>query len=216
MKPVIIAIDGVDYAGKSTIVGRLKEHFSAAGYRVETVNFPTGEGYGKKARKAFIDGDVSYTAECMVRNFVEVMDELQALDGPDLIIYDRHILSTVANQGLLQAHPHAVEFGAYTHEYAPQQYYVMTLPYAVAEERAMERAEEQGLGWDDGMTEKHLASEERWVALNRSYANGAQALANNMASTSFHNPQCHNQHVIDASFASMCMNISASLEKATA
>lgn len=216
MKPVIVAIDGVDYAGKSTMVSRIKAHFTEAGYRVETINFPTNESFGKKARQAFVNGDVALTAENMVRNFVEVMDSLSELSGPDLIIYDRHVLSTVANQGLLQAHPHAVEYGAYTHDYKPQQYYVMTLPFAVAEERAIERAEKEGLGWDDSMTDKHLASEENWVALNRCYVNGAQALANNMADTTFHHPQCHSQHVIDASFASICMNISASLEKARA
>lgn len=216
MKPVIVAIDGVDYAGKSTMVQRLKDHFTNAGYRVETINFPTNEGNGKLARKAFVEGDVATTAEHMVRNFVEVMDELSGLSGPDIIIYDRHILSTVANQGLLQAHPHAAELGLYHHPYKPQQYYVMTLPFSVAEERAIARAEAEGAGWDDGMTEKHLQSEERWVALNRSYVNGAQALSNNMEGTTFHNPQCHNQHVIDASFASICMNISASLEEVTA
>ena len=216
MKPVIVAIDGVDYAGKSTLVARLKEHFTNAGFRVETINFPTNDGFGKLARESFVAGDVAATAECMVKNMVEVMDSLSRLDPPDILIYDRHLLSTIANQGLLMAHPHAAETKAYSHPYRPQQYYVLTLPYLVAEERAMERAAREGADWDDGMTEKHLATEERWVALNRSYVNGAQALTNNMDGTTFHHPQCHSQNVIDSSFASICMNISAELDKVTA
>ena len=213
MKPVIIAIDGVDYAGKSTMVKRLKDHFTTQGYRVESINFPTNDGFGAKAREAFVSGDASETAEYMVENMVEVMDGLSQLDGPDLIIYDRHILSTVANQGLLAAHPRATEKGLYAHPYRPQQYYVLTLPFLIAEERATERAEREGVSWDDSVTEGHLSCEEKWVALNRSYAHGAQTLTNNMEGTTFHNPQCHSQNVIDSAFASICMNINAELDK---
>lgn len=174
MKPVIIALDGVDYAGKSTMVGRVKAELERSGYGVHVVGFPTNCGKGAVARECFLNDDAVGAAENMIGNMVEVLDGLHELSGPDVVIYDRFTASTYANQGFAVTESEIVSQNLAEHPMNPERYYVFTLAQDAAIERHEAMVAYVGKAWDDDRTEEVLYDEERWVEKNKAYNSAAK------------------------------------------
>ena len=92
MKPKIITFEGIDGAGKSTLVKSLRDHFTAKGLSV----LHTWEPWSASE----IDPDPFIaTMQLMIdrRRHCKMIRELS--DRYDLILIDRFDLSTVAYQG---------------------------------------------------------------------------------------------------------------------
>ena len=205
MKPVIIGVDGVDYAGKTTMVTAVKAALQLKGLTVEVVNFPTVDGFGLRARQSLVNGDVDSCARYMAMNMREVLDNLSALPGPDVIIYDRFIVSTCANQSIDLAVKEGGSVNLFAHPYCPDFYNVFTIPYSVALERAEKRSNETGVDWDETATAKYMSSEQSWVGLNRRYVSAIEPMRALMPTTNFASMRCDDtQHIDDAVNMMIC------------
>jgi len=100
----LITVEGVEGAGKSTQVTRLRAWLEGLGVRVVTTSEPDGTSLGVRLRDVL--GEVSLldpVAECLV--FAAARAEhvrrviRPALDGGALVLCDRYADSTVAYQG---------------------------------------------------------------------------------------------------------------------
>jgi dTMP kinase len=119
---VLIAIEGIDGAGKTTQVARLVDHFKANGVTPIQSKEPTDGSWGRKIRQSAQHGRMSPAEE--IEAFTEDRKEhVRNLIGPALesgrvVILDRYFYSTIAYQG---AHGGDVRvLDAAMHEIAPE------------------------------------------------------------------------------------------------
>ena len=100
---ILIAVEGIDGAGKTTLVGKLRDVLSAAGETVVNSKEPTDGKWGKMIRESAQSGRLRPVEE--LRAFVEDRREhvahkiRPALDRGDIVILDRYFYSTIAYQG---------------------------------------------------------------------------------------------------------------------
>jgi len=104
-KGVLIALEGIDGAGKTTMVSRLKEHFTRLHYKVSTFKEPTNGKFGQKIRKLSDGGREDTTPIGEMELFLFDRKEnceknvKPALDRNELVIMDRYYYSSIAYQG---------------------------------------------------------------------------------------------------------------------
>ncbi len=100
---MLIAIEGIDGAGKTTVSRYLFEELRRRGYDVVLLKEPTESEYGRKVRELLRSGKSNphlelelflKDREWNVRNNV-----LPALESGKIVIMDRYYYSTVAYQG---------------------------------------------------------------------------------------------------------------------
>ena len=100
---ILIAIEGIDGAGKTTQVELLARFFEAAGEPLVRSKEPTDGPWGQKIRQSAANGRMSWQDELAA--FVEDRKEhlrdkiLPALSRGETVILDRYFYSTVAYQG---------------------------------------------------------------------------------------------------------------------
>jgi dTMP kinase len=100
---ILIAIDGIDGAGKTTQLKLLAEGLLNAGEVVTASKEPTDGPWGRKLRQSAQDGRLSLNDE--IRAFVEDRKEhvasliLPALARGEIVLLDRYYYSTIAYQG---------------------------------------------------------------------------------------------------------------------
>ncbi|MGV7205182.1 dTMP kinase [Xanthomonas axonopodis pv. cajani] len=105
LKPggLLIAIEGIDGAGKTTLARRLAATLEAAGARVVLSKEPTNGLWGTQLRQSAATGRLSAEeeAELLIRDRHEHVDTLiaPALARGDIVILDRYFPSMVAYQG---------------------------------------------------------------------------------------------------------------------
>ncbi len=105
LKPggLLIAIEGIDGAGKSTLARRLATTLEAAGARVVLSKEPTNGPWGTQLRQSAATGRLSADeeAELLIRDRHEHVDTLiaPALARGDIVILDRYFPSMLAYQG---------------------------------------------------------------------------------------------------------------------
>lgn len=101
---VLIAIEGIDGAGKTTQTARVAEALRAEGYDVVTSHEPTDGPWGRRIRASASTGRMSPDDELAA--FLEDRKEhVATLIGPSLtagrvVIIDRYYFSSVAYQGV--------------------------------------------------------------------------------------------------------------------
>jgi dTMP kinase len=105
-KGVLIAIEGIDGAGKTTQVHRIKDYFSLKGFNCVTFKEPTDGQYGQEIRKlAQFGRNISPLEEMnlFLKDRIENKEKniLPALEKNSLVILDRYYFSSVAYQGPL-------------------------------------------------------------------------------------------------------------------
>lgn len=105
LKGQLIVIEGLEGAGKTTVIERLKKQFSKTNGVVVTRE-PGGTKFGEKLRNMILEQDLDPITELFLfeaarrEHFVNVV--FPALQAGKIIIMDRFIDSTVAYQTFLQ------------------------------------------------------------------------------------------------------------------
>ncbi|MCD0278510.1 dTMP kinase [Xanthomonas melonis] len=105
LKPggLLIAIEGIDGAGKTTLARSLATTLQTAGARVVLSKEPTNGPWGTQLRQSAATGRLSAEeeAELLIRDRHEHVDTLiaPALARGDIVILDRYFPSMVAYQG---------------------------------------------------------------------------------------------------------------------
>ncbi len=100
---IFIAVEGVDGAGKTTLVDRLCTALSAAGETVVRTKEPTDGQYGAKIRESATTGRMDLESE--LQAFIDDRHEhvaeviAPALERGEVVIVDRYFYSTIAYQG---------------------------------------------------------------------------------------------------------------------
>lgn len=106
-KGILIAIEGIDGAGKTSQTIRLRKYFEALGFDVDNFKEPTDGPYGKEIKELAIHGRNSVTPEHELELFLKDRAEdcekniKPALDKNKLVFLDRYYFSSVAYQGAL-------------------------------------------------------------------------------------------------------------------
>lgn len=107
-----IVFEGIDGAGKSSLVTALAEHLRAAGRTVVTSREPTYGPWGKKLRDTANTGrmtaaeEIHYLTEDRREHVRDLI--LPALARGETVILDRYFYSTAAYQGTRGADPDAI------------------------------------------------------------------------------------------------------------
>jgi dTMP kinase len=100
---VLLAVEGIDGAGKTTQVRLLAEALRRHGESVTTSKEPTDGPWGRKIRKSAATGRLSLEEEleAFVNDRIEHVRTLirPALDAGKIVILDRYFYSTIAYQG---------------------------------------------------------------------------------------------------------------------
>ena len=102
---MLIAIEGIDGSGKTTIARFLEEELKKIGYNVVRFKEPTDSEYGRKIKQILKERIVSPKEELelfLKDREVDVRDNiLPALKEGKIVIMDRYYYSTIAYQGAL-------------------------------------------------------------------------------------------------------------------
>ena len=102
---VLIAIEGIDGAGKTTMVRMLSDHFSRIQYQVSSFKEPTEGKYGQIIKKLAINGREHVSPEEEMNLFLLDRKEntekyiKPALERNEIVIMDRYYFSSIAYQG---------------------------------------------------------------------------------------------------------------------
>ncbi len=100
---MLIAFEGIDGAGKTTIVNFLKDELKKRGYNVVTFKEPTDSEWGRKIRQAFKDRSLKPEDELELflkdREWNVKRNILPSLKAGKIVIMDRYYYSTIAYQG---------------------------------------------------------------------------------------------------------------------
>lgn len=142
----LVAIEGLDGAGKSTQVKRLGERLAARGYKVVVTREPTEGTHGQRIRELATHGQRA-TAEEELRLFQEDRAEhlvqviAPALALGSVVISDRYTLSSVAYQGARGLDPAAILEESEARFPLPDIAVILELGPALGLERVRERGE---------------------------------------------------------------------------
>lgn len=103
----LISFEGIEGAGKSTQIIRLKDALEAQNFRVLVLREPGGTSFGEKLRHAILENrsELSPLAEAHLfassRAQLLIEVTLKELNVPNtIIIYDRYLDSSIAYQGI--------------------------------------------------------------------------------------------------------------------
>jgi dTMP kinase len=100
---ILLAVDGIDGAGKTTQVKLLADALRAAGENVLASKEPTDGQWGRRLRQSAQNGRLSLEDE--LHAFIEDRKEhvattiLPALAAGSVVLLDRYFYSTIAYQG---------------------------------------------------------------------------------------------------------------------
>lgn len=99
----LVVLEGIDGAGKSTVIRRMLAYFAEAGRECVTSFEPTRGPWGLKLRQSMIEGRLSLEEELelFLKDRAEHVENLilPALRQGKVVILDRYYISTAAYQG---------------------------------------------------------------------------------------------------------------------
>jgi len=96
---MLIAIEGIDGAGKTTIVKFLAEELKKRGYEVVTFKEPTDSEWGKRVRQEKLKPEEELELFLKDREWNVKNNIIPALKSGKIVILDRYYYSTIAYQG---------------------------------------------------------------------------------------------------------------------
>ena len=105
----LVVVEGIDGAGKSTVVRALAEHCASRGLACVTSAEPTRGPWGMKLRQSMTEGRLSLDKELahFLKDRAEHVEQIirPALAAGKVVLLDRYYLSTAAYQGARGADP---------------------------------------------------------------------------------------------------------------
>lgn len=137
----MIAIEGIDGTGKSTLAAALGEALRARGKGVVVSSEPTKGRYGMRVRELETKGREGVTAEQEAELFLRDREEhVREAIGPGLaagklVVLDRYYFSTMAYQGARGMDPKAIERANLAIAPPPDLLVILELPVSEALER---------------------------------------------------------------------------------
>lgn len=140
---LLIAIEGIDGAGKTTQVALLTEFFQSAGLPVTRSKEPTDGPWGRKIRESAATGRLPLDEE--LEAFIRDRDEhlasvvLPALNRGETVILDRYFYSTIAYQGSRGGNVDEVTHRVSSAAPAPDVVFLIDLPPALSIIRIAEK-----------------------------------------------------------------------------
>jgi len=127
----LVVVEGIDGAGKSTVLRRLAEHCAARGLACVTGAEPTRGPWGMKLRQSMSEGRLSLDEELslFLKDRAEHVEQLirPSLAAGKVVLLDRYYLSTAAYQGARGAEPENVL--EMNERFAPQPDLVLLLDF---------------------------------------------------------------------------------------
>lgn len=146
IKGLLVAIEGIDGAGKTTQVQELFRRLSAKGFDVVCSKEPTNGPWGKQLRKSATEGRLGPREELdlfILDRKEHVQNLIQpALDRRAIVILDRYYFSTIAYQGVRGMDPAQIQAENEAFAPAPDILIVLDLDAGVAIRRIVARDEE--------------------------------------------------------------------------
>jgi dTMP kinase len=131
---VLLALEGIDGAGKTTQARRLEATLGEAGYPVLYTREPTAGPTGQRLRALIAGGRVGLSPEEELDLFVRDRQEhilaviRPALARHQVVLLDRYYFSTMAYQGALGLDPEAIRRRNETFAPRPHLTFVLDLP----------------------------------------------------------------------------------------
>lgn len=102
-----LSFEGIEGAGKSTHITRLKHDLEKMGYRVILTREPGGTIFGEKLRKAILESEVPLDpiaeAHLFASSRAQLLTEVtlkELKENKTVVIYDRYLDSSLAYQGI--------------------------------------------------------------------------------------------------------------------
>lgn len=113
-KGILIALEGIDGAGKTTQAKKLLDTLTKEGYDAVCFKEPTAGKWGLKIREIALNGRDHITLDDELNYFIfdrkeDVKENIQpALDSNKIVIMDRYYHSNIAYQGALGIDPEKI------------------------------------------------------------------------------------------------------------
>jgi dTMP kinase len=127
----LVVVEGIDGAGKSTVLGRLEAHGAARGLVCVRSFEPTRGPWGMKLRQSMTEGRLTLEEELelFIKDRAQHVREViaPALAAGKVVLLDRYYFSTAAYQGARGADPEAIL--AANEKFAPAPDLVLLLDY---------------------------------------------------------------------------------------
>jgi dTMP kinase len=127
----LVVVEGIDGAGKSTVVRRLADYCRERGLPCVTSGEPTRGPWGIKLRQSMVEGRLSLEEELalFLRDRSEHVEKLirPSMAEGKIVILDRYYLSTAAYQGARGADP--AEILERNEQFAPKPDLVLLLDF---------------------------------------------------------------------------------------
>lgn len=140
---ILIALDGIDGAGKTTQVRLLEAALIRLGETVVVSKEPTDGEWGQKLRDSALTGRLAFDEELntFIRDRQDHLERkvIPALQAGSVVILDRYFYSTIAYQGILIADYQLIEERVRTDVVAPDAAFWVDVPTDVAVARVADR-----------------------------------------------------------------------------
>ena len=143
---LLVAIEGIDGAGKTTQINLLRDRFTARGYDVVTSKEPTSGPWGQLIRDSAKRGRLA-PAEELAAFLADRQEHVQnvirpGIDRGALVILDRYYFSTIAYQGLHGVDPESIRLANEVFAPVPDLLAVLDLDPEVSLRRIETRGDE--------------------------------------------------------------------------
>ncbi len=136
---ILIAVEGIDGAGKTTQVGLLREALESVGEEVVTSKEPTNGIWGQKIRESASSGrlPLDEELEAFIQDRIEHVGEIvrPSLEAGKIVILDRYFYSTIAYQGSRGADTKSIDEKMRAFAPLPDVVYVLDVEPVAAIER---------------------------------------------------------------------------------
>lgn len=140
---ILIAVDGIDGAGKTTQVRLLERAFTDIGESVVVSKEPTDGEWGQKLRDSAFSGRLPFDEEldAFIRDRQDHLSKkiIPALMDGKIVILDRYFYSTIAYQGILVEDFRSIEARIRDNVINPDAAFLLNLPADLAVCRVTER-----------------------------------------------------------------------------
>lgn len=166
----LVAIEGIDGAGKTTQVQLLSEYCESCGLDYVVAKEPTNGQYGARLRQSAITGRLGLEAELdlFLKDRIEHVESLirPALQAGKVVILDRYYFSTAAYQGALGADPNSILESNERFAPEPDLLILLDLPFSEGLSRILSRGDKPNTFEREEMLTK---SREIFLSINRPY-----------------------------------------------